>query len=488
QKLVFESFSQADASTTRHYGGTGLGLAICSRLVSLMDGQIDLQSKLGQGSTFSFQVPLVASAEASPSRVDLNTLRGVSVLVVDDNETNRLVFSGICNSVGMRTGTATSGALALQTLRQRHRDGDPVQLLLLDAMMPGMDGFEVARRLSEDEVLRRLPVIMLTSMDADRARGQPSMESVEHLLLKPVSRLQVLEAMHAAINRTSWTDGSLAETIETASESRRILLAEDNPVNQKVAVTLLEQRGHRVIVADNGQLVLDLLDRESFDVVLMDVQMPEVDGIDATREIRRREQATGGHLPVVAMTAHAMEGDRARCLEAGMDGYLPKPFKREELFRVVESFSAGVKDDSPTALAHPIASTALEVEQETPESQASTQSVPVPVFDAELLRRNTGGSPAVVRQMIEMFRSESERQLADVAAAVEHSDATSLQESAHTLKGSIGIFGAPRCFEAAYTLEQLGRSGDVGRSQEALKKLRRELEELKNALSDHGTD
>lgn len=339
---IFQPFVQADASFSRKYGGTGLGLAITSQLVGLMGGRIWAESEVGRGSTFHFtvQLGLARRRRSAAIPVTLNAVHGLRVLVVDDNETNRIILKEMLQSWKMKPQEAASGPQALETIRSAISRKEPFGLFLLDLSMPEMDGFELIRQVKEIEEARNVPIIILTSADRVGDLRLAQELGVQAYLVKPVRPSDLLDAI-MAIKGTAEAEPKLEVPIteQTLPEFRRkynILLAEDNPVNQKVAIHMLQKKGHRVTVAENGRQVLELLLKENFDLVLMDVQMPEMDGFETTRLIRQQESASSKHLPIVAMTAHAMKGDREKCLEVGMDDYVAKPLYPEHLYRAIE--------------------------------------------------------------------------------------------------------------------------------------------------------
>ncbi len=345
QKLIFEAFSQVDSSTTRKFGGTGLGLTISSRLVGLMGGKIWVESQPGRGSTFHFtaQARVSNSLPADSRRVQPEQLGEVRVLVVDDNSTNRRILGDTLKRWGMKHQLEISAEAGLRALQEAHNQGVPFQLVLSDMQMPEMDGFSFVAKIRENPQLVGVTVLMLTSgrRQGDVARGKAL--GVASHLCKPVARAELLVAIQQALGKVEVKERSTLTTpssLRPPGQGVRILLAEDNKVNQRVAVRMLEKDGHQVIVVGDGHQALAALEREDFDLVLMDVQMPEMGGLEATAAIREKEKSTGRHLPIVAMTAGAMQGDQEKCLAAGMDGYLSKPVRSQELREIVETHTA----------------------------------------------------------------------------------------------------------------------------------------------------
>jgi signal transduction histidine kinase/CheY-like chemotaxis protein len=342
QKAVFEAFTQADNSTTRKYGGTGLGLTITSRLIGLMGGRIWIESKPGAGSIFHFTA-LFAVANASSVQTvpkEASDLRNLPVLVVDDNETNRRILKDMLVNWGLKPTTAEGGLEALAILEQAQKTGAPFALVLSDLQMPGMDGFALAERIKQNPQLAGATIMMLTSI-GERGDGARCLElGVKTYLTKPIKQLALRQAILAAMSSVPDQNGQPAtitlHTPRKVSAGLRILVAEDNPVNQVLSRRLLEKRGHTVVIANNGVEAITILEAEGFDAALMDLQMPEMDGYDTTRAIRNKERVSGKHLPIIALTAHAMKGDEASCLACGMDGYISKPIRTAELVAILE--------------------------------------------------------------------------------------------------------------------------------------------------------
>ena len=463
---VFEAFVQADGTTTRRYGGTGLGLSISRRLVEMMGGRIWVESTVGQGSAFHFTARFGAQpaglAPAPPSAA----LEGLSALIVDDNATNCRILVDVLRNWRMVPTAVQSGAAALEAITAAAAAGEPFSLVLLDGMMPVMDGFTLAQEIVRRPELAGAAVMMLSSADrhgdAERCRSL----GLARYLVKPVKQSDLLDALVQALAAPDQPPvaarPSRRETAWPSSHPLRILLADDNLVNQRLALRLLEKQGHTVQIAANGQEAVEAAARQSFDVVLMDVQMPVMDGFEATARIRRADELVGRRTPIVALTAHAMKGDRERCLAAGMDNYLSKPIQASELARVL----ATVASDAPAA---------------PPEEAEAYRSEPG-VFDLADALSRLEGDRELLRDVAGMFLSESQRLLQAVRAAVSASDARALQIAAHALKGSASTFSAGALVTAAWVLEQMGRKGDLSAADAALATLERETARFRHVL------
>ena len=479
QWTIFGAFVQADSSTTRRFGGTGLGLTISADLVERMGGRIWVTSEEGRGSQFrfvaTFGIQTERRAEPRPSAANLHDLR---VLVVDDNATNRLILEELLRSWRMDPTAVASASAALAALDEGVRHGRAFELVLTDAMMPEVDGFALASQIAGDERLANAKVIMLTSSGVvpDRQRGGERALAAQ--LTKPVKQSDLLDAILTAFGAPIARRTDDQPSRRPAGDGRlQILVAEDNLTNQKLVRLLLEQEGHEVTVVPNGRAAVTSSAERSYDVILMDVQMPEMDGFEATAAIRQRERDTGAHVPIVAMTAHAMTGDRERCLAEGMDAYLSKPLRPEDLLATIDGL----------LLAGPAASRERRADRSSERAEATAME---PSIDSAALLADFGGNSALMADVIRVFLSDAPAQLETLRAAVAAGDGGAIAAAAHALKGSVGLFSKGAAYEATRTLEHAARAGELAdvkaRYTRILDDLSRVTEDLEALLSTLG--
>lgn len=454
QAAIFEAFSQADASTTRRYGGTGLGLTISAQLVELMGGRIWVESLLGAGSTFHFtsRFGVEASTPGLPAQTTLTDLR---VLVVDDNATNRRILEEVLTNWRMRPVAVDGAESAIAALEKAAALRQPFAIVLLDAHMPVVDGFTFAANIQKDQRYASLRIVMLTSAGSPEDVARCRELGITGYLTKPVKQSELFDVIVSAIGVT--VSDIRPKTVPERQEqgggrALHVLLAEDNSVNQILATKIFKKLGHRVTVVDNGRAAVDAAKSAHFDLIAMDIQMPELDGLQACREIREWEQATGEHVPIMAMTAHAMKGDRERCLEAGMDGYVAKPIRAADLATAIRQ----VFHDETTEGA----------------------------IDGSALLVNLDDDRELLRKLVDTFTAESHDQLARISRAIERRDSEALRLTAHSVKGSLGNFVATRACQLAQELENAGRQGDFTKVDPLFAELETELARVHEELGE----
>jgi signal transduction histidine kinase/ligand-binding sensor domain-containing protein/DNA-binding response OmpR family regulator len=458
QKSIFGAFNQADSSTTRNYGGTGLGLTISCKLVEMMGGRIWVESNEGRGSVFRFTAGFGLGVRKTEPAVP-DTLAGMRVLIVDDNKTNCFILREILSAWEMNPEAVDSGRAALHALARAATDGDPFKLIILDSHMPEMDGFAVAAEIRRNAILSQAVIMMLTSSDAPEDTVRCRRLGIAAYLVKPVRRAELFESLAISLGSV-WRSERRPQKAETrrpaCGRNLHILVVEDNVVNRKVVLHMLASCGHTAMAVENGREALAAVESGAFDLILMDVQMPVMNGYEATEQIRIRERAgVSPHVPIVAMTAHAMKGDEEKCLEAGMDDYVAKPIKKSDLMatigRVVSS----------------------------PGSPAADRTA---VFEPETALLQAGGDPALVAEIVDLFLQDCPTRLSQIERAVATNDAESLVTAAHTLKGSVSNFGARTVVGLLQELENMGRAGDTGGTVPKWTALQAEMQALEISM------
>jgi len=475
QSQIFESFTQADGSTTRKYGGTGLGLSISRRLVELMGGQIEVESQPGKGSRFWFTVTLEKQKDFKDIPISLSRpdICGKRILVVDDNQTNRTILVKMIESFGCSAETAEGGTEAIHTLKRAVHEKKVYDLVLLDMQMPEMNGEETVRAIKGDLEIKDVPVVILTSIGGRGDATRMEALGCAGYLTKPIKQSQLFDAIITVLSQGNMEEKEKPIPMVTRHtmagqkyQEVRLLVAEDNPMNQKLAVTLLKKAGYSVDAVENGRTAIEALKRTAYDLVFMDVQMPEMDGFEATKAIREME-GDRKHTPIIAMTAHAMKGDRERYLKAGMDGYISKPIEPKEMFTAIETWtkSSGVKKVMSQA-----------------DNSEKADSLKAPPLDMETALLRLDNDKEFFNEMIQEFLNYIPKQLQTLEEATRKSDAKVVEQTAHSLKGAAGNLSAKRIADLALKLELLGRTGDLTDAQELIDNLRVECKLLEEYI------
>lgn len=456
---LFKSFTQLENSHTRNYGGTGLGFVISKQLVEMMGGEVTVESVEGKGSTFTFTVMLPVDEKTSRFKAGQIDISDIHALVIDDNETNRVILERMMKNKGASVVSASRGQDGIELMRRHKNQNKPFDIILLDAHMPEMDGFTVAQHIRHDCDLKDTAIMMLTSMDIKGGLGRCRELGIEAYLIKPVQQEKLFKAIDKIIklkHSTLSDEGCSGEESVKPGTQRisrgRILLAEDNTINQRLTLSLLKRKGYQVTVVSNGREAVEALKGDNnFDIVLMDVQMPEMDGMEATKIIRVKEKLTGRHIPIIAMTAYAMKGDKEKFIEAGMDGYISKPLDTEELYDQVEHHLKLGK----------------------------------PVADLSGITAAANNDQALVEELIEVFIDSYPSQLDDISRAIDSKDPGQLQMAAHALKGVVSNFGASAAYDLALRLETMGREGTLDGAEEVFDALKKEMNRIEQYLKNN---
>jgi CheY-like chemotaxis protein len=439
-----------------------------------MSGKLRLESEEGKGTTFFFNLRLKLSKVEKVEPAELNSLANLRVLIVDDNSTNRFIQEELVTQWNMSPVAVDSAQAGMRALQVALSEERPFKLVLSDVYMPKMDGFQLLKWIREQEDLKTTKVMMLTSARTSEGAVMARDFGAAAYLTKPIKQSTLLDAiLFAFTDRQMVSDKSEDDADKfRASRALDILLAEDHLPNQMLATKLLHRHEHKVTVANTGKEAFELSNEKDFDVILMDIQMPEMDGFEATAAIRKREMETGKHIPIVAMTAHAMKGDRERCIGAGMDDYISKPIRRKVLYETLSRFcSAEQKVEE--------ASTFEESGRE-PDDQEPEEALPI--LDEEGLLDEYDGDLELLQELLDAFYEESPESLEQLKSAIEQGDAPAVGTAAHTLKGGSGNFFAVAAFETALALEMMGKNNDLDTAAQQYEKLEVELERLREAL------
>lgn len=477
QQRILEPFTQVDSSSTRVHGGTGLGLAISSELLRMMGGRLSLQSELGQGSHFSFRLSFDLPVSQNMDTLDslpFDKLRDLPVLVVDDNATNRKIIAETLTTWGMKPITANDAQQAIGILQQNLDNNMSFPLVIVDALMPGMDGYELSNEVRKLRPDSESPVIlMVSSADRRKFREHEAASEIAAFVQKPVTQTDLIRSILRAMHLT--TPQSAAPTPAPGSgqplASLSVLLAEDTPANQKVVTTMLKKRGHSVTVAQNGREAVELFKQQPFDVVLMDVQMPILDGFQATSVIRALERGADTATPIIAMTAHAMRGDREKCLEAGMDAYVAKPLDVKQLLGLIES----VAEDRHITETNGH-------EQDHDDSFGTHGTL---IIDYAGAMKRLGDDAELFREFIVYYDEDAKKLLREIETAIDGQATGDLHRAAHNLKGLASNLGAQRVVNASHSLERIGKNEELAKAPEALKLLKSEMDRLHSALQNY---
>ena len=464
QESIFSAFKQVDAKITNRYGGTGLGLAVSAQLVKLMGGMFDVSSQTGQGSRFEFTAGFKRLPQERPVRqtADID-FRGVTALVVDDNANSRRIAKDMLEEWHMEVEFASNAEEARQILSATGASDKPLDLALIDSDMPGSDGFDLARWIKEQKI-QKLPIIMMLTFPHLKRKTEFQHLDVKASVIKPLNPSEMLNGVCTALDKKVADTEAHKKAIEARpvniTKPLKILVAEDTPFNQTFILRLLEKNGFHPILVENGQQAVDRFDSDSFDIILMDVQMPEMDGFEATREIRKLEKQSGGHIPVIAMTAYATEGDRERCMAAGMDDYVSKPISASKLFKAIEVLIAP-EESAPSADKQKVAS-----------------------LNQEGLLNSFENDHSLLKELVEIFINDYPQMLTTLRRSLEATDAKTFSRTAHSLKGMLRNFQAEAAADTAFDLEKKGKQGQLDGVDQIIETLSGQLDDVARKLKD----
>lgn len=483
QQLIFNAFEQADSSTTRVYGGTGLGLAISKRLTEMMGGEIGVESEHGKGSSFWFTIPLEKQKGQGKEHYEIaQDIRGMRILVADDNQTNRTILIKMLESFGFNAKAVSSGAEAISELKSA-ADANPYKMLILDMQMPGMDGEHTTIIIKNTPEIKDISIVMLTSMgrrgDAARLQGL----GCSAYLVKPVKQSLLFDTIAAVAGMGKVEEGgrkAVLFTRHSIAEMRlsnvNMLLVEDNPVNQKMTEAMLKKAGFYVDIAENGKKAVEAVERKNYDVIFMDIQMPEMDGFEATKTIRSIEKADKRNI-IIAMTAHAMPGDREKCIKAGMDDYIAKPIDPKELFDIIKKWIKPKIEGDETVHSNtdPKGDMQTELQQKAGEDE--------PPVDMKKAMSRVGNDMTFFKEMVKEFINYIPEKLNLISDGIKAGDFDAIQKNAHNIKGAAGNLSAVRLHSLSLELENKGREKNISGAEDLMAELKREMERLKEFIA-----
>lgn len=469
---LFESFSQIDGSYTRKYGGTGLGLAISKSLINLMDGDISVKSKIGVGSTFAFTIRVEKDKSTEQSNAFIpSELKGKKALVIDDNKTNLLILKRILQYRGMDVTTALTGTEGMGIVKDWSKKRKDFDLIIVDYKMQGITGIEFVQRIKEEGYLKESKILLLTSLDIQGGIKYCKEMGISNYLLKPVKRNDLYDAIIRLFQEKGGEievkehgnkemgEGEGVENKCCQREKGRVLLAEDNYINQKLAILMLEKGGYQVTAVSNGKEAVEAIEKDKYDIVLMDIQMNVMDGLEATSIIRRNEKEGKRRIPIIAMTAYAMEEDKKKFISSGMDGYISKPINMQELYEIIETFIKRIQ---------------VERKQEVKE-----------IADLTGIEKIMGGEPRAIEDLIDTFLSTYPKQLKDIFTEITKRNTEEIYKKSHAFRGGASNFRIHRACDLALQLERESKQGNINKTMAIFVELSEEMDKVKQCLIDY---